>query len=288
MVSSKKIARMAKIISFGVQKGGIGKTSTSSIAAYILSEKFKKKVLLVDADSQGNSTFFLTRRSIYDFENFTTLELIAGAKDTHECIVEVSKNLHVIPAEDHLSDLEEYVYIDWRDEHKHLFDKYMHYELLKNKLEPLRTEYDYIILDLPPSTGLATRMGLVASDYAVVLMSCDMLCYEAVKRYFGFANGIVQNGFNSELKILGIVPSLINSRYGINQGFLARANEEYDAMVFDSTIQSRVRIQEFAAEGLSMKRKEDRDALRQYIDLVKEMLARVEIYEQSAAAAESK
>lgn len=269
----------AKIISFGIQKGGVGKTTTSSIVTYILAEKMKKKVLHVDVDSQGNSTFFLTRRSIYDFENHTILELISGYKEAHECIIEVSKNIHVVPAEDHMSDLEEYVYIEWRDNNKHLFDRYQHLQMLKDKLEPLRKEYDYIILDLPPSTGLATRMGLVASDYAVVLMSCDMLCYEAVKRYFGFERGIVSRGFNPNLRILGILPSLINSRYGINQGFLQKANEEYDAIVFDSIIQAKVKIQEFAAVGISMKRKEDREALEQYVEVVKEVLARVEIYE---------
>ena len=272
----------AKIISFGIQKGGVGKTTTSSIITYILAEKMKKKVLLVDVDSQGNSTFFLSRKSIYDFEERTTLELISGYKEAHECIFEVSKNIHIVPCEDRMSDLEEYVYIEWRDENKYLFSQYKHLQMLKDKLEPLRKEYDYIILDLPPSTGLATRMGLVASDYAVVLMSCDMLCYEAVKRYFGFERGIVSNGFNPNLRILGILPSLINSRYGINQGFLQKANEEYDAMVFDAIIQAKVKIQEFAAEGISMRRKEDRDALEQYVEVVKEVLARVDIYERAA------
>lgn len=273
--------KRAKIISFGIQKGGVGKTSTSCLVAHILAEKKKKKVLLIDIDSQGNSTFFLTRRSIYDFEHYTTLELIAGVRDPHECIVKVTENLHILPAEDHLSDLELYVYVDWRDENRHLFEKDVHLQMLKSKIEPLRKEYDYIILDLPPSTGLATRMGLVASDYAVVLMSCDMLCYEAVKRYFGFSNGI-QKGYNPDLRILGIVPSLFNSRYGINQGFLQKANDEYDAMVFDATIQAKVKIQEFAAEGISMRTKKDMDALGQYIDLVEEVLARVDIYESAA------
>ncbi|WP_312339190.1 ParA family protein [Anaerospora hongkongensis] len=275
--------RNAKIISFGIQKGGVGKTTTSSIITYLIGEKMKKKILLVDVDSQGNSTFFLTRRSIYDFENRTTLEMISGYLDPHECIVEVTKNVHVIPAEDRLSDLEEFVYVEWRDNNKYLFDNFAHLNMLKQRLEPLRKEYDYIILDLPPSTGLATRMGLVASDYAVVLMSCDMLCYEAVKRYFGFQRGIVSRGFNPDLRILGILPSLINSRYGINQGFLQKANEEYDALVFDALIQSKVKIQEFAAEGISMKRKDEREALEQYEEVLKEVLMRVDIYEQAKA-----
>jgi len=272
-IKTKK--RLGHIISSGIQKGGVGKTSSTCLNGAILSMMHGYKVLIVDCDTQGNSTFFLTRRSIYDYTGNTTLEAILdGNADPY--IIKVNDNIHILPSEDRLSDLEEFIFVDWRDTpgNQRKYEKFEHLYMLKKILDPLREQYDFIILDLPPNPGLMTRMGLVASDFAMILMSCDILCYEAVSRYLSILQG-VQHNFNSNLRLLGIAPSIIDSRAGVDTGFLAKARSEYGEWVFDTVIQRKTKVKEFAALGISSRTKAEREALSQYEDLVKEMLERV-------------
>lgn len=268
--------RYAKVITLGLQKGGVGKSSTTSILATIASKD--KKVLVIDGDSQGNQTFILTRKSIYDFTDKTTLEGIAYG-DVTPYIYEVTDNLHIVPAEDRLSDLEDYVYVDWRDENKGLYEQFVHLYMLKNAIEKVRDKYDYIFIDLPPNPGLMTRMGLVASDYALVIMSCDVLAYEAVSRYLAILQGVKQR-FNKDLLLLGIVPTLIDGRAGIDTGFLDKAKEEYGDWVFTNEIRRNVKIKEFAALGISNKYADERRATQQYENIFKEMIKRVNKFEK--------
>ncbi len=267
--------RLGYIVSNGIQKGGVGKTTTTCLESAILSIVYGYKVLVVDLDPQGNSTFFLTRRSIYDYTGNTILEAVLD-ENAKQYIVKVNENLHILPSEDRLSDLEEFVFVDWRDQkgNQERYEKFEHLYMLKNILDPLREEYDFIILDLPPNPGLMTRMGLVASDFAMVLMSCDMLCYEAVSRYLAILHG-VQSKFNKTLRLLGIAPSIIDSRAGVDTGFLAKARTEYGDWVFNTVTQRKTKVKEFAALGISSRTKADREALAQYEELVKEMLDRV-------------
>lgn len=270
--------RAGKVISLGIQKGGVGKTSTSCLIGAILSMIHGYKVLICDCDTQGNSTFFLTRRSIYDYTGNTVLEAILDG-NAEPYIVKVNENLHILPSEDRLSDLEEFVFVDWRDQpgNNLKYKNFEHLNFLKNIIDPLREQYDFILLDLPPNPGLMTRMGMIASDYAMVLMSCDILCYEAVSRYLAILKG-VQARFNAKLRVLGIIPSLIDSRAGIDSGFLTKARNEYGDWIFDTIINRKTKIKEFAALGISARTKADRDALAMYEDLVKEMLERANKY----------
>lgn len=97
---------MAVTISFGIQKGGVGKTTTTGITAYLLSKLYR--VLAVDFDSQGNLTQFLTQRNIYDFTKHTVLEA-CKEQDARPYIVRVSHTLNVLPAEDFLAGLPQWL-----------------------------------------------------------------------------------------------------------------------------------------------------------------------------------
>lgn len=268
--------KKATIISFGLQKGGVGKSSTTSMIATIAARD--KKVLVIDGDSQGNVTFILTRKSPYDFTDKTILEGIAYG-DVAPYIYEISDNLHIVPAEDRLSDLEDYVYVDWRDENKGLYEKFMHLYMLQTALKSVIYKYDYIFIDLPPNPGLMTRMGLVASDYALVIMSCDVLAYEAVSRYLAILQG-TKRRFSSKLILLGIIPTLIDGRAGIDTGFLDKAKAEYGDWIFESEIRRNVKIKEFAALGISDRYADERKATAQYESIYKEIVERVSKFEE--------
>lgn len=247
---------MGTVISFGNQKGGCGKTTTTCISAYFLAKK-GYRVLVIDLDHQGNSTFFLAQQSPY---NFTGRTIYEGMKerDVLPVIVEVEENLHLIPAEDALE----------------AFDGETDYYILKQTLAPVVDRYDYILLDLPPSTGIRTRNGLTASDYVVVLLQTDPLCYEAMERFLRLMHTI-NDDYNSRLDIAGILPTMVDPRATVDRQIIESAQEDYDDWVFQAKISRKIRLKEFSLGGITETYTEDRIALRNYKSFLEELIARV-------------
>ncbi len=249
---------MAITISYGIQKGGVGKTTATAISSYLLSQDYK--VLAVDFDSQGNLTSFLSQRNIYDFTDRNILQALKE-KDPYPYIYEVSDTLHLLPAEDYLSILPRYLYRDYRGHPSYL---------LKETLEMVHDKYDYILIDLPPNLGDHTVNGLTASDYSVILLQSEPFCYDALTRYIEFLEG-VRNNTNPDLLFAGILTSMLDSRATIDTSILNQAREEYEDAVFDSIIRRRAKIKEFTISGITNKTKQDREALEPYIQFVEEL-----------------
>lgn len=252
---------MATIITFGIQKGGVGKTTTTGIAAYLLSKEHR--VLAVDFDSQGNLTQFLTQRNIYDFTKRTVLEA-CKEQNAKPYIVELSDNLHVLTAEDFLAGFSQWLYREYRG------DPIM---VLKKTLQTVETDYDYILIDLPPNLGDHTINGLAASDYAVVMLQSEPFCYDALDRYLELLGHVQER--NPALRLAGILPTMLDSRASLDNAILERARDEYEDIVFKTTIRRRSRIKEFTVMGIQDHLKADRDALENYTEFVKELIERV-------------
>lgn len=268
----------AKIISCGIQKGGAGKTTLASILSFLLSTKYNKKVLVVDLDAQGNSTSFLLRTNIYEFTGKTICELLQGKED--DCIdnyiVQATENLHVIPSEDHMSDLELFYYYDLVQAGVDLVQNNQCFHALRLILEPALDRYDYIFLDLPPAISLSTRMALTASDFVIIPLSCERFCYDGLSRYLEAITGVINNGINPNLTLLGIVPSLLRSKASIHIGILEGVKGKYGEFVFNTIIYQKMKITEFTMTGISTKYKADRDALFQYEEILSEVLSRID------------
>ncbi|MDM5196783.1 ParA family protein [Fictibacillus enclensis] len=257
---------MAITISFGIQKGGVGKTTTAAITSYLLSKD--AKVLAVDFDSQGNLTSFLTQRNIYDFTEKTVLQALKD-KNPIPYIHEVTPNLHVLPAEDYLSTLPQYLYREYAPSGKNVN------ELLKETLAVVKEEYDYILIDMPPNLGDHTVNGVTASDYAVVLLQSEPFCYDALERYLEFLQG-VKEYTNKDLKLAGILTCMLDARATIDLSILEKTKNDYEDLVFDAVIRRRSKIKEYTIEGIQTHTKKDNEALKQYIDFVKELKERVQ------------
>lgn len=252
---------MAVVISFGIQKGGVGKTTSSCVTSFILSRDHK--VLSVDFDSQGNLTQILTMRDIYQFEGRTILNAIID-RDAGPYIVPVTENLHVLPADDFLITLDD-----------HVKKPGMNPSLaLSELLESVRDEYDYIIIDLPPHLGLLTVNGLAASDYGVVVLQSEPLCWKALDRYLELLQTIKQK-LNPALSLGGILMTMQDVRATIDQTIVERVRTDYEDWVFKPTIHRRARIKEFTLTGVTDKSSHDRKALVQYESFVEELIERV-------------
>ena len=253
---------MAVTISFGIQKGGVGKTTTAGITAYLLSEKHK--VLAVDFDSQGNLTYFLTQQNIYDFTENTILEAVKEKNPT-PYIHKISKNLHILPAEDFLATFSRYLYQSYFGNKA---------TLLKETLTKIKNKYDYIIIDLPPNLGDQTINGLVASNFAVVLLQSEPFALDALDRYLEILK-VVQKETNPNLLLAGILPTMLDSRAVIDSAIIDKAKKDYEDVIFNTIIKRRSRIKEFTIEGITNKTKSDKEALSFYQKFKKELINRV-------------
>ncbi|MDU0078282.1 ParA family protein [Bacillus velezensis] len=255
----------AKIITFGISKGGCSKSTTSGITAWLLSEN--KRVLCIDMDGQGNLTSFLTGE--YDicnvFEEKTILEAIKE-ENAKPYILKISENLHLIPSNDYLATLPRIMY----QEKKGL-------NALTKALRPVMDDYDYIIIDTPPNLGEQTVLSLStyspAGSYAVIMFDGSMFCYYAIQKFLDIVTE-AQKRQNDKLQLAGILFAIIDSRAKENDAMVELIDEEYPNMRFDSMIRRKAATRRLPINGF-LDNKELSSALEYYIPFVKELEKRV-------------
>ncbi|SDW94195.1 chromosome partitioning protein [Alicyclobacillus hesperidum] len=255
---------MGKVISVGLQKGGVGKSTTTGLTSYILAHQ-GFRVLAVDFDSQGNLTQFLTRRSPYDFVHKTSLEA-CKERNPKPYVYAVSDRLDLLPAEDFLSQFDKWLYTEVP------VSKQM--TILQDTLDTVKDDYDFILIDLPPNLGGLTLNGVCASDYCVVVCQSEPFAYDALDRYMEIVQA-AQERVNSNIRIAGILISLLDARTAIGNYITERVKEEYEGFVFNTVIRRKSRIIEFSVEGIQIKSKADREALAMYEEFVEELKKRV-------------
>ena len=222
---------MAKCIVFVNQKGGVGKTTSAiNIGAYIALAG--KKVLLVDFDSQGNmsSGVGVSR------DKPTIYELLAGQVEAEDAVKKtVVENLDAISASIDLSG----VSIELADQEDKEF-------YLKEALEPLKSKYDYILIDCPPSLGILTLNGLAAADSVLVPMQCEYFALEGITLLLQ----TVQKGINPNLTIGGIFFTMYDSRTRLAQDVVKQVKSYFKDVVFNTIIPRNVRLSEAPSHGL--------------------------------------
>lgn len=252
---------MAIIVSFGLQKGGVGKTTTTGITAFFLAKA--NRVLAVDLDGQGNLTRMLSGQNKNTFKS--TIYDAIKHRNTENCITVLSKNLHLLPANDDISRISSLL-----DQHT---DRRL--QVLADVLDSARSSYDYILLDLPPALSEQTLIGLTASDYTVTMLQTEPFAYYALEDYLETCQ-VVQKKYNPNLKLAGILSVLLNSRASLDQSILEKVRADYEDMVFESVIKRKSRIKELAITGVADKTKADQQALKEYNDFVEELVKRVQ------------
>lgn len=252
---------MAKTITFGIQKGGSAKTTSSGIVAYLLSQKYR--VLAVDLDSQGNLTELLTLQDIYNFSGRTVLEALK-ARDARNYIHRINDSLHILTAEDLLATFPRYLYTEFRGNRS---------LVLRETLETVQENYDFIILDTPPALGDQTINALSASDAVVIMFETSKFCYSALSRFLETIMH-VQDRVNPELKIAGILRTMIDSRRTDAKALLELVEEEYGDMVFQTIIHRKAATGRLSIQGF-FDNPELSQAVDQYRNFVTELMDRV-------------
>ncbi|HVA81135.1 MAG TPA: AAA family ATPase [Candidatus Binataceae bacterium] len=232
---------VGRIIAIANQKGGVGKTTTAINLAVALAQS-GRRVLLIDLDPQGNATSGLTavretagpapaRATIYD-------ALVTGTT-LGEVIVEMRPNLFLAPAGGDLVGAEiELATMEGRERR------------LQMLLKPIALEYNYVLIDSPPSLGLLTLNGLVAADSVLVPMQCEYYALEGLSSLLATIRK-VKSALSPGLEIEGLVLTMFDSRNRLSHEIAREVRQHFPDQVFNSVIPRNVRLSESPSHGLS-------------------------------------
>lgn len=252
---------MAKIISIANQKGGVGKTTTSINLSAALAE-LGKKVLLVDADPQANSSSGLGIE-IRDLSK-TIYECLVNNIDPRKAILKTEvKNLDLLPSHIDLVGAEiELMNMDNRETR------------LKRVLSEVDTDYDYIIIDCSPSLGIITVNALTASHSLIIPVQCEFFALEGIAKLLNTVK-IIKSNLNPSLQIEGFLGTMYDSRLRLSQQVLDEIKRHFGDLMFHTVIARSVRLSEAPSHGLSVLEydRKSKGAIG-YIALAKELLQR--------------
>ncbi len=230
---------MAKIISFINQKGGVGKTTSSVNTASYLAEA-GKFVLLVDLDPQGNASSGLGI-DLQQVEHSLYSTMIDHNSDVRDAIIGTGmEGLNIIPATADLAGANIEL-VDMENREFRLYDS----------LRQIRTDYDYIIIDSPPSLGILTINGLVASDEMIIPVQAEYYALEGLGQLLETID-LVQNNLQPKLKIMGAVVTLYDRRNRLAKQVVREMRHHFPGKVFDTVIPRSVRLAEAPSFGQSI------------------------------------
>ena len=253
---------MGKIISFANQKGGVGKTTSCvNIAASLGVLGFK--VLIIDLDPQGNATsgVGISKKVL----KATTKELLTGELPVEQIIQETPyKNLHVIPTNTALAGAE-----------FELFDIDEPEFRIKKGLESVKDNYDYILIDCPPSLGMLTINAFTASDGVIVPMQCEFYALEGLSQLMVTINRI-KRMYNPELSITGILITMYNGRLLLSMQVIAELDKHYSDKIFRTKVSRNVKLTEAPSFGKpTYYHDKSSKGSKEYLEVAKELATRI-------------
>lgn len=251
---------MARIIAITNQKGGVGKSTTAVNLAAALAAR--KKVLLVDVDPQGNASSGLG----IDKESLdcSLHEVLKGESSLRDCIVDTGmKRLQVAPATLKLAAAEiELVSVVSRETR------------LRRCLEEVRGDYDFILLDCPPSLGLLTMNALTAADSVLVPIQCEFYALEGISQLLEVVE-MVRSHLNPELHLSGVLLTLYDSRLNLSVQVAEEVRNHFKERVFQTLIPRNVKLAEAPSFGMTVFEYDPRSrGAHSYRDLAKEVIKR--------------
>ncbi len=252
---------MEKIIAVANQKGGVGKTTTTVNLAACLAEH-DKRVLLIDTDPQGNAT---TGFSINKVEQEKTIyDLLLGTCSVNECIIkDVMPNISVMPANVNLAAVEiELIGIDNKE------------FILKNAIDYIRDDYDYILIDCPPSLNTLTLNAMTTASSVIVPIQCEYLALEGLSDLITTIN-LVKERLNEDLDLEGIVFTMYDGRTLLSQQVVDNVKEHFPDKIYNAKIPRNVRLSEAPSFGQPITVYDSKSAgAEAYRELAKEVIAR--------------
>lgn len=253
---------MGKIIAFANQKGGVGKTTSCvNIAASL--GILGHKVLIIDLDPQGNTTsgVGISKKAL----KASTKELLNGSVPLSEIIISTDyENLDIIPTNTALAgaefDLFEFEDSEFR---------------IKTALADVKDNYDYILIDCPPSLGMLTINAFAASDGVIVPMQCEFYALEGLSQLMVTINRI-KRMYNPDLSITGILVTMYNGRLLLSMQVISELQKHYEDKLFNTKISRNVKLTEAPGFGKpAYYHDKSSKGAKEYIEVAKELTTRI-------------
>ena len=226
---------MGKIVAIFNQKGGVGKTTTCVSLAAALGAK-GKKTLLVDVDPQGNSTsgVGVDKGEI----EYSTYDILINKVPARGILVETEfKNLSLLPANMNLAGAE----LELAEQEERFFS-------LKKAIAPLVVDYDYVIIDCPPSLGLLSLNALTAADTLIVPLQCEYYALEGLSQLVATVRTVKQH-YNEHLELEGVIFTMYDSRLKLNQQVIDEVNKYFPGKAYKTMIPRSVKLAEAPSFG---------------------------------------
>ena len=226
---------MGKIVSIANQKGGVGKTTTSINLSTILAKK-GKKVLLIDADPQGNASSGIgiekeVEESVYD--------ILINDEEIEKVVKKTNiKNLSVCPSNINLAGAEVELVSMMSREYR-----------LKEKLDNIKNEYDFVVIDCPPSLGLITLNAFTASDSVLIPVQCEYYALEGLGQLINTIN-LVKKHLNKNLEIEGALLTMYDARTNLSNEVVKEVKNYFGDKVYKTVIPRNVKLSEAPSYGM--------------------------------------
>ena len=250
---------MSRIIAIANQKGGVGKTTTVINLSASLAE-LGKKVLTIDMDPQGNTSSGLGLDK--DNLDMTVYQLMIGECELTECrYASVVDGVDVLPATVHLAGAEVELIGIPKSQY-----------ILKNGIAGVRDEYDYVLIDCPPSLNLLTINAMTAADAVLVPIQCEYYALEGLSQLL-YTIGLVQKSLNPKLEIEGVVFTMYDARTNLSMQVVENVKENLRQNIYRTIIPRNVRLAEAPSHGLPINLYDSRSAgAEAYRQLAKEVV----------------
>lgn len=227
---------MGRIIAVANQKGGVGKTTTTINLSACLAEK-GKKVLVVDIDPQGNTTsgFGVDKETL----SSTIYELILGETDIDTCLLKnVIDNLDILPSNVNLAGAEiDLIGVENRE------------YILRNEIDPIKDNYDFVMIDCPPSLSMLTVNAMAAADTVLVPIQCEYYALEGLSQLMHTVN-LVQKRLNPNLEMEGVVFTMYDARTNLSLQVVENVKYTLKQTIYKTIIPRNVRLAEAPSHGL--------------------------------------
>ncbi len=256
---------MGRVIAIANQKGGVGKTTTSINLAACLAEA-GKKVLLIDCDPQGNATSGLGIDKDH-LEN-TIYELLVDECGIRQAMraVDGAENLTVLPSNVNLAGAEvELLELDEKE------------YILRNAVDYIRDDYDYILIDCPPSLNILTVNAMTTADSVLVPIQCEYYALEGMSQLIHTIE-LVQERLNPDLTMDGVVFTMYDARTNLSADVVASVRENLNTKIYNTIIPRNIRLAEAPSHGLPIHLYDSRSSgAESYRNLAREVIERKDI-----------
>ncbi|MEZ7619414.1 ParA family protein [Staphylococcus epidermidis] len=261
---------MVKVITINNFKGGVSKTSTTNGIAYILAERMKKKVLVIDLDPQADATETLLLTYNKQAKN-NLYETLKNNNSIKYCLTNLSEKMDLIPSNFNMIGfpilLEEMGY-----------NRTSGATVLDVLIQPIKEDYDYILIDTPPTISDYSSNAIYACDYSLIVMQTHRRSYRAVSSFIEYL-ALFKDIYQVDFEIAGILPVMFKKSGKVDKKVLEDSINKYQEYLFTNYVYQRDRVKLWDETGITNEDFHDRNTLNMYHDITNNLLEEISAYE---------